>query len=62
MRDEFKNRKGNEPVHGYSSVIIVAKPDWGCEGGGYEDLLQPELKGRIAMCDPATSSSAYEHL
>ena len=29
---------------------------------GYEDLLQPELKGRIAMCDPATSSSAYEHL
>ena len=63
VRDEFKNREGNMSV----SRIFQCnhgkyKPDWGCEGGGYEDLLQPELKGRIAMCDPATSSSAYEHL
>lgn len=29
---------------------------------GYEDLLNPKLKGKIAFCDPAKSSSAYEHL
>lgn len=29
---------------------------------GYEDLLKPELKGRIAYANPATSSSSFEHL
>ncbi len=29
---------------------------------GYEDLLDERLKGKIAMCDPSTSSSASEHL
>jgi iron(III) transport system substrate-binding protein len=29
---------------------------------GYEDLLNPALKGKIAACNPATSSSAWEHL
>ena len=29
---------------------------------GYEDLLNPALKGKIAMADPSKSSSAYEHL
>lgn len=29
---------------------------------GYKDLLRPELKGRIAMGDPATSSSAWAEL
>ena len=29
---------------------------------GYGDLLAPELKGRIAMGDPAKSSAAYAHL
>lgn len=29
---------------------------------GYEDLLNPALKGKIAMCDPSKSSSSYEHL
>ncbi|MBR5649960.1 extracellular solute-binding protein [Pseudobutyrivibrio sp.] len=29
---------------------------------GYEDLLQPELKGKIAFADPNKSSSSYEHL
>lgn len=28
----------------------------------YDDLLNPELKGKIAMGDPATSSSAYAQL
>ncbi len=29
---------------------------------GYEDLLNPALKGKIAAADPSSSSSAYEHL
>lgn len=29
---------------------------------GYEDLLKPELKGKIAHADPAKSSSSFEHL
>ncbi|WP_300383072.1 extracellular solute-binding protein, partial [Clostridium sp.] len=29
---------------------------------GYEDLLKPELKGKIAHSDPAKSSSSFEHL
>lgn len=29
---------------------------------GYEDLLNPELKGKIAHADPSKSSSSFEHL
>jgi iron(III) transport system substrate-binding protein len=29
---------------------------------GYEDLLNPKLKGKIAFSDPSKSSSSYEHL
>ena len=29
---------------------------------GYRDLLNPELKGRIAHADPANSSSSFNHL
>ena len=29
---------------------------------GYEDLLNPALKGKIAHADPSKSSSSYEHL
>ncbi len=29
---------------------------------GYEDLLNPRLKGKIAFADPSSSSSSFEHL
>ncbi len=29
---------------------------------GYEDLLNPRLKGKIAFADPSNSSSSFEHL
>lgn len=32
------------------------------EINGYEDLLNPELKGKIAMIDPAQSSTGLQHL
>lgn len=45
------------------SVILVNKDLIGdIEVKGYADLLNPELKGQIASCDPATSSSAFAHL
>lgn len=45
------------------SIIMVNKNLIGdIKVEGYEDLLQPELKGRIAFADPATSSSSYEQL
>ena len=34
----------------------------GIEITGYADLLQPELRGRIAITDPATSGSSFNHL
>ncbi len=64
FREEFKNVQGNMTrFTDMPSVIMVNTNLIGdIEIRGYEDLLQPELKGRIAMCDPAASSSAYEHL
>ena len=58
VRDEFKNREGNmSRFTDIPSVIMVNTNLIGdVKVEGYEDLLQPELKGRIAMCDPATSS------
>lgn len=45
------------------SVLIVNKDLIGdIEIKGYEDLLNPELKGKIATADPANSSSAFAHL
>lgn len=63
-RDEFKNREGS--LTRFTDVPSVLMVNTNLIGDtvveGYEDLLKPELKGKIAMCDPATSSSAYEHL
>lgn len=62
--EEYKNREGN--LTRFSDVPSVLMINTRLMGElkieGYADLLQPELKGKIAMCDPAVSSSAYEHL
>lgn len=50
------------PFNESPSVFIVNKSllaKLGIEVNGYEDLLQPELKGKIAMTDPGASSSAW---
>lgn len=66
MSEGFTNDSGCfTPYKADGSVIIVNKSllaDLGIEVKGYADLLQPELKGKIAMADSATSSSAREHL
>lgn len=64
IREEFQNREGN--MTRFTDVPSVIMINTNLIGDipveGYEDLLQPELKGQIAMCDPAASSSAWEHL
>lgn len=60
----FKNVEG--PLTRFTdipSVIMVnTKLIGDIKVEGYEDLLNPKLKGKIAFCDPAKSSSSYEHL
>lgn len=64
IRDEFKNVEGN--ITRFTDVPSVIMVNTNLLGDisieGYQDLLNPQLAGRIAMCDPSTSSSACEHL
>lgn len=64
IREEFKNREGN--MTRFTDIPSILMVNTNLSGDisieGYEDLLKPELKGKIAMCNPSTSSSAYEHL
>ncbi|MEK3881993.1 ABC transporter substrate-binding protein [Paenibacillus sp. PL2-23] len=51
------------PVVSDGSVLLVNTNLAGdLEINGYEDLLNPALKGKIAMADPANSSSAFAQL
>ena len=43
-------------------IIEKLSDKLGVEVKGYADLLQPELKGKIAMGDPTASSSAFAEL
>lgn len=63
MQPEFR---GEGPFVWFSDLPSVMMTNTGIIGDievrGYADLLNPALKGRIAMADPAKSSAAYEHL
>ena len=60
----FKNTEGSlTRFTDIPSVIMVnTKLIGDIKIEGYEDLLNPKLKGKIAFADPAKSSSSYEHL
>ena len=64
VREEFKNKEGN--MTRFTDIPSVLMVNTNLLGGmkiqGYENLLDERLKGKIAMCDPSTSSSASEHL
>lgn len=64
IQADFKNVEGTMTrFTEIPSVIMVnTKLTEGIKIEGYEDLLNPELKGKIAMADPSKSSSSYEHL
>lgn len=64
VQDSMKNVEGSlTRFTDIPSVIMVNTDLIGdIKVEGYEDLLNPELKGKIAHCDPSKSSSSYEHL
>ena len=62
--DEFKNTEG--PFTRFSAIPSILMVNTNLAGNikieGYEDLLNPALKGKIAFADPSASSSSFEHL
>lgn len=64
IQSAFKNTEGSlTRFTDIPSVIMVnTKLIGDIKVEGYEDLLNPALKGKIAFCDPSRSSSSYEHL
>ena len=62
--DEAKDRDGK--ITGFTlvpSVIMVnTKLIGNIKVEGYQDLLNPALKGKIAFADPSKSSSSFEHV
>jgi iron(III) transport system substrate-binding protein len=64
MMGGFKNKTGYfSPAFADPTVFIVNKDIIGdIKVEGFEDLLNPELKGKIAFGDPANSSSAFQSL
>jgi len=64
MIDGFQNTTGYfSPAFSDPPVLIVNTDLKGdIEINGFEDLLNPELKGKIAFGDPVNSSSAFQSL
>ena len=64
MLEGYKNTNGySSPAFCDPTVFIVNTDLAGdIEINGFEDLLNPELKGRIASGDPVNSSSAFQCL
>lgn len=64
MMEGFKNKTGYfSPAFADPTVFILNKDVIGdVKVEGFADLLNPELKGKIAFGDPANSSSAFQSL
>lgn len=64
VQEAFKNTEG--PLTRFTDIPSVIMVNTNLAGDipieGYEDLLNPALKGKIAFADPSKSSSSYEHL
>lgn len=64
VQESMKNVEG--PLTRFTDIpsVLMVNTDLigDIEINGYEDLLNPALKGKIAHCDPSKSSSSYEHL
>ncbi len=62
----YKNSNGKSTYYVLDGTVFIVNNDLaeaaGIEIKGYQDLLQPELKGKIAHNDAAASSSAFAHL
>ena len=61
---EYRNVEGNLTRFDCVPSVIMINTDLigDIEINGYQDLLKPELKGKIIFADPQASSSSFEHL
>lgn len=66
VMDEYKSNNGYYNLDHLSSVVFAVNTDLekelGIEINGYEDLLNPKLKGKIVLPDPNSSSSAWNNI
>lgn len=64
LPENFRNKEGFKTSYTLDGSVIIINKDLteGIEIKGYQDLLNPELKGKIATSDPTSSSSAFSHL
>ena len=64
IADAYKNKEG--AITRFTAIPSVIMVNTNLAGDikieGYEDLLNPALKGKIAFADPSASSSSFEHL
>ncbi|NMB00044.1 MAG: extracellular solute-binding protein [Firmicutes bacterium] len=62
----YKSPNGFYNLSHLSTIVFCVNTDLEAELGmnitGYQDLLDPRLKGRIVMPDPNSSSSAWNHI
>lgn len=61
---EFRNDEGYMTNYGATTAVILVNTELigDKEINGYQDLLNPELKGKIAHGDVAVSGTAFNHL
>ena len=63
LMEPYRNTRGYCTNYTIDGSILLVNTDLlaelGIEVNGYGDLLQPELVGKIASADPASSSSAF---
>ncbi len=64
VMDAYKNTCGFITGNVLDGSVLIVNTDLlgDIEINGYKDLLNPELKGKIATADPANSSSAFAQL
>lgn len=64
MLDSCKNVDGTITCYNVLPICMIVNTNLigDIEINGYKDLLNPELKGKIAFVDPAQSSTGMQHL
>lgn len=64
LTEEFQNKEGYLTRYSSTTSVLLVNTDLigDIEINGYEDLLNPSLKGKIAHGDSTTSSSSFNHL
>lgn len=64
LPEAYQNKEKFKTSYTLDGSVLIINKDLtkGIKIEGYKDLLNPELKGKIATADPTSSSSAYAHL